>query len=163
LAVSFWTAQCMANETNNKTGWKRFIQSWLINTLAVLVAVNVLKGIQFTDKSLLTPFLTSLVLGILNAFIRPIMMLMALPLLIFTLGLFTLVINALLLMLVAAILPQFEVDSFWWALLGSLLISIISLALNTLTGVSRARITVQRQHRPPGGNDPGGSGPVIDV
>ena len=61
---------------------RKFIQSWAINTLAVLVAVYVVPGIRFKDDSLWTPFVTSLVLGILNAFIRPILMLLALPLLI---------------------------------------------------------------------------------
>src|SRR3982751_1951122 len=70
---------------------KKFIQSWLINTLAVLVAVYIVPGIRLRDNNLWTPFIVSLVLGILNAFIRPVMMFLALPLLIFTLGLFTLV------------------------------------------------------------------------
>src|ERR1017187_9292691 len=104
----------------------RFLQSWLINTLAVLVAVNIVPGIGFGQGgSYLAPFLASLVLGILNAFIRPVLMLLALPLLIFTLGLFTLVINALLLRTVGWLLaPQFQVDSFGAAFLGALIISI---------------------------------------
>ena len=73
---------------------KRFIQSWAVNTLAVLVAVYVIPGIRFKDDSLWTPFVTSLLLGILNAFIRPLLMLFALPLLIVTLGLFLYVIEA---------------------------------------------------------------------
>jgi len=73
---------------------KKFLQNWAINTLAVLVAVYLVPGIRFRDDSLWTPFATSLVLGILNAFIRPILTLWALPLLILTLGLFRLLINA---------------------------------------------------------------------
>src|SRR5690349_16637798 len=89
----------------------RFLESWIINTLAVWVAVYIVPGIHFSkDSSLMVPFLASLVLGILNAFIRPILMLLALPLLIFTLGLFTLVINALLLYFVGFLLaPHFQV------------------------------------------------------
>ena len=129
---------------------KKFLQSWAINTLAVLVAVYMVPGIRFKDDSLWTPFVTSLVLGILNAFIRPILMLLALPLLIFTLGLFTLVINALLLYFVSFLLGRyFEVDSFGAAFLGALVISIVSLLLNLLTGGSRARVRVQRRRRPP--------------
>jgi uncharacterized membrane protein YvlD (DUF360 family) len=86
-------------------------------------------------------FVASLLLGILNAFIRPVMILMALPLLIFTLGLFTLVINA---------------------LLGSLIISVVSVVLNILTGTGKARITVRRGP-PPDQDRSGGDGPVIDV
>jgi putative membrane protein len=146
-------------------GAKKFIQRWLITTLAVLVAVFVLPGLHFTDHSLWTPFVTSLILGILNAFIRPIMLFMALPLLIFTLGLFTLVINALLLYFVAWLLPTFQVDGFGWAFLGSLIISVVSVALNILTGSSRARVSYRHRRGPPpsdrGGS--GGGGPVIDV
>ena len=76
-----------------KPGFKKFIQSWFISTLAVLVAVFIVRGIHFQENNLWMPFVASLVLGILNAFIRPIMMLLALPLLIYTLGLFTIVIN----------------------------------------------------------------------
>jgi putative membrane protein len=142
---------------------KRFLKSWLINTLAVLVAVYVVPGIRFKDESLWTPFVTSLVLGILNAFIRPILMLVALPLLIVTLGLFTLVINALLLSLVSVLLGHyFVVDNFGAAFLGALVISIVSLVLNFLTGTNRARIHVDRRRRPPD-SDRGGNGPVIDV
>ncbi len=142
---------------------RKFIQSWVINTLAVWVAVYTVPGIHFKDNSLLTPFITSLVLGILNAFIRPIIMLLALPLLIFTLGLFMLVINALLLYLVSIVLqPHFQVDGFWAAFWGSVVISLISVALNSLTGTGSSRVEFRRGRRPPG-SDRGGNGPVIDV
>ena len=107
--------------------------------------------------------MASLLLGILNAFVRPILMLIALPLLIFTLGLFTLVINALLLYFVGRLLdPNFSVDSFRYAFFGALIISVISIALNVLTG--NARVSVRRGP-PPGTpkNPGGGNGPVIDV
>jgi putative membrane protein len=146
-----------------KQGWKKFLQSWAINTLAVMVAVKILPGIHFTDNNLFTPFVTSLVLGILNAFIRPVMMLLALPLLVVTLGLFMLVINALLLCLVDLLLPQFQVDSFGWAFLAALVIGIISMVLNTLTGSGGSRLEVRRGRRPPDDDDKGGGGPVIDV
>jgi putative membrane protein len=142
---------------------KKFIQSWAINTLAVLVAVYVVPGIRFKDESLWTPFVTSLVLGILNAFIRPILMLWALPLLILTLGLFTLVINALVLYFVSFLLGRyFQVDNFWAAFLGALVISIVSLLFNLLTGGSHSHVRFERRRRPPD-NDRGGGGPVIDV
>jgi putative membrane protein len=140
----------------------RFLQSWIINTVAVALAVMILRGHIHCEKNS-DLVLAALLLGILNAFVRPILMLIALPLLIFTLGLFTLVINALLLYFVGVLLaPRFSVDSFGYAFLGALIISIISVALNLLTG--NARVSVQRR-RPPGppkGPD-GGSGPVIDV
>ena len=140
----------------------RFLGSWVINTLAVLVAVFIVPGIRFKDNSLLTPFIASLVLGILNAFIRPILMFFALPLLIFTLGLFTLVINALVLYFVGVLLaPYFQVDTFWSAFLGAIIISIVSMALNILTGKGGTRITIHRRPPPPKSDDD--DGPVIDV
>lgn len=125
-----------------------FLKSWAINTLAVLVAVEIIPGIRFNDHSWFTPFIASLVLGILNAFIRPVLMFLALPLLIFTLGLFTLVINALLLRAVGWLLaPYFQVDTFWSAFLGALIISIVSIFLNVMTGTRR--ISIHRRPPPP--------------
>ena len=142
---------------------RKFLKSWAINTLAVLVAVYIVPGIRFTDNSLLTPLITSLVLGILNAFIRPVLMVLAMPLLIFTLGLFTLVINAFLLYLVSILLSHhFAVDSFGAAFLGALIISIVSLVLNLLTGGGRTKVRFERRRQPPN-SDRGGNGPVIDV
>ncbi len=142
---------------------KKFLQSWLINTLAVLTAVYVVPGIRFGDRSFWTPFVTSLVLGILNTFIRPVLMCLALPLVILTLGLFMLMINALVLYLVSLLIgPYFQVDGFWSAVFGALVISVVSTVLNFLTGVNRARMQIRRgppRHDP----GPGGDGPIIDV
>ena len=140
---------------------KKFLLSWLINTLAVLVAVYLVKGINYQTP--LDLVVASLLLGILNSVVRPFLMFLALPLLIFTLGLFTLVINALVLYFVGNLLrPHFSVDSFWAAFWGALVISIVSVILNTLTGTGKTRVRFERhQHRPPG--DDSGSGPIIDV
>jgi putative membrane protein len=138
----------------------RFLQTWAINTLAVAVAVAVLHGhIRYAQpKDLL---LASLLLGILNAFIRPILLLLALPLLIFTLGLFTFVINALLLCLVSSLLkPNFEVDTFGYAFAGAAIISVVSIALNVLTG--NARVSIQRRSPSKKKSDDDDK-PVIDV
>jgi putative membrane protein len=114
----------------------RFLQSWVINTLAVLLAVEILQPhISYGDK-LVNLLAAALLLGILNAFVRPILMLIALPLLIFTLGLFTFVINALLLYLVGQT-KFFHVDSFGYAFLGAFIFSVCSLALFVLTGNAR--------------------------
>jgi putative membrane protein len=142
---------------------KKFLLSWVINTLAVIIAVYTVPGIHFKDTSLLTPIIASLVLGVLNAFIRPIMMFVALPLLIFTLGLFRFVINALLLYLVGIVLrTHFQVDGFWAAFWGALVISVVSLVLHSLTGTGGSRLEFRRGRRPPD-SDRGGNGPVIDV
>jgi putative membrane protein len=140
----------------------RFLHSWIINTIAVLLTVEILRNhISYGDKPQ-NLLIASFLLGILNAFVRPILMLIALPLLIFTLGLFTLVINALLLCFLSVLLPFFHVDGFRYAFLGAIVIGLISLVLNFLTGNSR--VTVQRQRPPDPPKGPGGGdGPIIDV
>jgi putative membrane protein len=146
----------------------RFLQSWVINTFAVLVAAIILQG-HIAYKTPTDLIVASLLLGILNAFVRPILMLLALPLLIFTLGLFTLVINALMLYGVGWLMgppffktSHFQVDSFGFAFLGALIISIVSIALNVMTG--GARVTVQRRRPPPPKNsNDDDDKPVIDV
>ena len=140
---------------------KRFIQSWVVNTLAVLVAVYVVKGIHYQKP--LDLIVASLLLGILNAVLRPVLMFLALPLLIFTLGLFMLVINAMLLYFVGNILrPHFYIDSFGDAFCGALIISTIVLILNTLTGTGNSCVRIERHRRPPG-SGPNEGGPIIDV
>jgi putative membrane protein len=139
----------------------RFLQSWVINTFAVLMAAIVLRG-HIAYQSPADLIIASLLLGILNAFVRPILMLLALPLLVFTLGLFTLVINALLLYFVGVLMgSHFHVDTFGFAFLGALIISIVSIALNVLTG--GARVNVQRRRPPPKRPGDDDDKPVIDV
>ena len=145
----------------------RFLGSWLINTVAVAMAVMMLHNhISYNNKPQNLLF-ASLLLGILNAFVRPILMVIALPLVLFTLGLFTFVINGLLLYLVGQLLnPNFHVDSFGYAFLGALIISIVSVTLNIMTGGARVSVNRRPPPPPPGGPKGGGSGgngPVIDV
>jgi len=140
-------------------GLKSFLQSWLICTLAVLVAVYLVPGVRYEKP--LDLVVASLLLGILNAVLRPLLLLVALPLLVLTLGLFYFVINALLLWFVGSLLrPHFYVEGFSAAFWGALVISLVSTILNTLTGAGRSRVVIQRQ-KPPPRND--GNGPVIDV
>ena len=143
---------------------KKFVQTWLINTFAVLVTVTILPHFHCEPKGAV--FLVSLLLGILNTFLRPLMMLVALPLVLYTLGLFLVVINGCLIYMVDGIMGKtFEVDGFGWAMLGSILIGLIALILNVITGNSTAQFKVRRQQRPPDprGRGDGGGGPVIDV
>jgi putative membrane protein len=158
----FWNADFY--RANMQVGTKRslrFLEIWLINTLAVVVAVIILRGhIRYGKPTDL--IIASLLLGILNAFVRPILMRLALPLVIFTLGLFTLVINALVLYFVGVLMgTHFQVDSFGFAFLGAIIISIVSIALNVVTGMGNARVTFQRRPPPPSKSDD--DGPVIDV
>jgi len=139
-------------------GLKSFLQSWLINTLAVLVAANIVPGIKYDNITGL--LVATLVLGILNAVLRPLLLLFSLPLVLLTLGLFTLVINALLLYFVGWLLEPFHVADFWSAFWGALVISLVSVVLNSLTGTGKTRVKFRRGKRPPDRDD---DGPVIDV
>ena len=110
---------------------------WLILTAAILLAAYLLNGIEVRD--FLSAFLAAAVLGILNAFFRPLLLLLTLPLNILTLGLFTLVINALLIMLAATVVPGFAVQGFWWALLFGIVLAIVNFALSPLLKSSDAK------------------------
>jgi putative membrane protein len=139
-----------------------FFQRWLITTAGVLLAAGLVSGIR--ADNVVSLLAASLLLGILNAFIRPVLMLVALPLLILSLGLFTFIINALLLYWVGALVKGFYVADFWAAFKGSLLISIVSLFANIALGNRHIRVETRRSSSPaPGTNKNTGSGPVIDV
>jgi putative membrane protein len=143
---------------------KTFLQRWLVNTVAVLVAANVIRGIEYETMAAL--LVASLLLGVLNALLRPLLLLVSLPLVVLTLGLFMLVINALLLMLVGQLVIAFHVAGFWAAFFGGVVISLVSLVLNALAGTGEHRMEWRDRPRdppPPRGGGSGGSGPVIDV
>lgn len=111
----------------------RFLLRWLINAAALYAAVLVVPGIEFFGEW--TGILwVALIFGLLNALLRPLLKLLTCPLIILTLGLFTILINTLLLMLTSYIGQSFglgfTVDGFWAALLGSLVISLVSVALS---------------------------------
>lgn len=89
----------------------------LLSTIAVLVTAMLLPGVHTPD--LTTALLVAVVLGFLNAVVKPLLVLLTLPVTVFTLGLFVLVINAAMVMLAARIVPGFTVNGFWWALIFS--------------------------------------------
>ena len=142
-------------------GLKRFLLSWLIVTLAVLVAVKIVSGINYQKP--IDVAVAALILGILNATLRRLLYLLTLPLVVVTLGLFTIVINAVLLYFVGFLRkPAFSVDGFGSAFWGALIISIITTILSSITGIGGARVQFRHRRRPPDTRPPG-DGPVIDV
>ncbi len=148
-----------------KSKWSQFFQRWLVMTLAVVVAAKVVKGIHYSDLTAL--LLASLGLGLLNAFVRPVLVLVSISLLVATLGFGYFVINALLLWAVGSIGIGFRVDGFWPAFWGGLVISVVSFVANLFLGRGPA-VTVQGSERRGGrrsvsAGDPPGKGPVIDV
>lgn len=102
--------------------------NWLISALAVVVAAYLLPGVRLSG--FVAALVTALVLGLINAFIKPVLLLLTLPINILTLGLFTLVINALLILLVDKLVPGFQVNGFWWALAFSLVLALVNYGLS---------------------------------
>ena len=103
---------------------------WLVNAVAVYATAHILDGIHI--KSFGAAIIVALVLGLVNAVVRPVLVFLSIPSIIVTLGLFLLVINALLLQLSAALVTGFSIDGFWWAVAGSVVISAISWMLSSL-------------------------------
>jgi putative membrane protein len=124
-----------------------FLLRWFVTTIAVLVAERLLPGIQCNGWGTLLG--ASLLLGIINAFVRPVLLLLSLPFIIVTMGLFIFVVNALLLLLVAQIIPEFHVDGFWNALFGSIIISLVSWILSSFFRGSDGKIYTITHHSSP--------------
>ena len=110
---------------------------WLLLTISIIVTSYLVDGIHVT--SFFAAFFAAAVLGILNALFRPILIVITLPINILTLGLFTFVINALLLKMASGVVPGFYVEGFWSAVFGSLIISLVSWVLNSFVN-ERGRI-----------------------
>jgi len=102
---------------------------WIILTVSIIIASYLLEGIHIS--SFFSAFFAAAALGILNALFRPILLILTLPINVLTLGLFTFIINALMLKMASGIIPGFEVQGFWTAVIGSLIISVISWLLNS--------------------------------
>ncbi len=105
-----------------------FLLTWLLTALALVITANLVPG--FVVTSFIAALLAAVVLGLVNAVIRPILVLLTLPITFVTLGLFLLVINALTIWLAGAITPGFQVLGFLPALLGSIVLTIVATVLN---------------------------------
>ncbi len=102
---------------------------WLILTVAILITSYLLDGIYV--RNFLSAFFAAAILGILNAFFRPILFILTLPINVLSLGLFTFVINAIMLKMASGVISGFNVYGFWPAVFGSLLISLVSWVLTS--------------------------------
>ncbi len=105
--------------------------SLIINGLAVFVTSRIIPGVVLDD--FITAVVVSVILAVVNTFIKPILILLTLPVNILTLGLFTLVINAVVVLIVDSLVPGFEVNGFWAALFFSIVLSLVSAVLHTFT------------------------------
>lgn len=108
-----------------------FLVHWLVVGLALWVTTQVLDGVHVSSLQVLV--LAALVLGLVNALVRPVITILTLPLTIITLGLFYLVVNGLAFGLAAALVPGFSVDGFGSAVLGALVVSIVSWVIGLVT------------------------------
>jgi putative membrane protein len=123
---------------------RHFVFRWIITTVAVMIVPVFISGIRYdTWPSLIG---AALLLGILNAFVRPVLLILSAPLILLTLGFFILIINALMLRLVPSMVIGFHVDSFGSAFWGALLISIISWILSAFFRGSDGRVHVLTHH-----------------
>lgn len=109
---------------------------WIANTIALFVVVTLVP--HFHYRNIVTLAIAALVLGLLNAIVRPILFVLTLPLTIVTLGLFLLVLNAIMLELTSMFVPGFAIDSFGWAVVGSVVLTLVSLVTNRI-GAREAR------------------------
>jgi putative membrane protein len=108
----------------------RILLVWILNAVALWIVTLILPGVQVQDP--MYAFIAAIVLGLVNALIKPVLVLLTLPVTIVTLGLFLLVINGLLFWAVGALLPGFHVAGFWWGVAGAILFSLFSWAFSAL-------------------------------
>jgi putative membrane protein len=102
---------------------------WLISALAIVISAYLLPGVHVSG--FITALVVAVVLGAVNGFLRPILVLLTLPITILTLGIFLLVLNTLLIMLVASIVPGFVIDGFWWAFIFGIVLALVNTVLNS--------------------------------
>jgi putative membrane protein len=122
-----------------------FLMRWIVTTLAVMLVAWIFPGL-ISCKTTGALLGASLLLGIINAFVRPVLLLLSLPFIVVTMGLFIFVVNALLLLLVSKIVPDFVVDGFWDAFFASILVSLVSWPLSLFFRASDGRVRLITHH-----------------
>lgn len=110
----------------------KILINWFISGLVIFVAAYLFQDRGVHVDSFFTALVIAVVLGIINAILKPILLLLTLPINVISLGLFTLIINAVLIMLATFFVPGFSVDSFWWAIIFGAVLSLINWFVNKL-------------------------------
>lgn len=121
-----------------------FLIRWGITTIAVMAAALIIPGIRYESTGVLLG--ASLLLGLVNAFVRPVLLLLSLPFILVTMGLFIFVVNALLMLLVSSVVPGFVVDGFWSAFFGAIIVGFVSLVLSSFFRASDGRVRLITHH-----------------
>jgi len=111
---------------------KRFLIHWLVIALALWVTAYILPGVHVGSYQALA--IAAVVLGLVNALIRPILTILTLPITVLTLGLFYLLVNGFTFLLASKMVPGFQVDGYWWAVLGAIVVSIVSSFVGAFSG-----------------------------
>ena len=124
---------------------RAFLIRWLAITIAVYIASRLLPGIHSDSFEALVG--ASLLLGIINAFVRPVLLLLSIPFILLTMGIFIFVINALLLSFVSWLIPPFHVEGFWNAFFGAIVISMVTWILSSFFRASDGRIHPITHHQ----------------
>jgi putative membrane protein len=127
---------------------KGLLIRWLTVTGAIAIAAYLLDGIHVSG--FMAAFWAAAILGVLNAFLRPIALILTLPINILSLGFFTFVINAAMLKMASSLIPGFDVHGFWTAIFGSLIVSTVSFGINVFISEKGEVDTIELHHR--GGN-----------
>ena len=144
LQVDFANRLREARDFAYRAAMRHFVFRWLITTVAVMVAAAFISGIRYDTTGALIG--AALLLGIFNAFVRPLLLILGAPLILLSLGLFILVVNALMLYWVPGIVGGFHVDDFGSAFWGAILIGIVSWILSAFFRGSDGRIHVLTHH-----------------
>ena len=110
---------------------------WILNTLALFVVVKVVPNFHYRDWISLA--IAAAVLGLLNTIVKPVLFVLTFPLTVITLGLFLLVLNAIMLELTAWLVPGFDIDGFGWAIVGAIVLALVSLVTNRIGRKSEER------------------------
>lgn len=113
-----------------------FLLNLLLSALAVFFSSKILPGVHI--EGLTTSLWVAFLLGLVNAFVRPILLILTLPINILTLGILTFIINALMILLVDTLVGSFQIDNFWWALIFSFVLSVISGILHAVIPVKNS-------------------------
>ncbi len=122
-----------------------FLIRWMITAVSVMCAAGLIEGISFSGNvGVLLG--ASLLLGIINALVRPFLMLLSLPFIIATMGLFIFVVNALLLLFVSKVIPGFVVEGFWSAFFGAIIVSVVSWLLSSYFRTSDGKVRLITHH-----------------
>lgn len=126
-----YSTQKIAKFASSFYSMKEFIGRLIVSTLAIMITAYIMPGVHISAPT--TALLVALVLSLLNSFVKPILIFLTLPVTLVTMGLFLLVINALMILLAGSIVTGFQVDGFWTAFFFSMVLSLVNAVLSSFT------------------------------